>query len=336
MLLLADDDEGFLLRQTRRVIDAAQAVASVLTVERGRVMRNTEGENIEHFGYVDGRSQPLFFTHDIEAEQRRGGVQRWDPSAPLSLVLIADPYAAPRQDCFGSYLVFRKLEQNVRGFREREEHLARRLGLQGSAMERAGALIIGRFKDGTPVTSSAVDAMNPRVLNNFNYAEDADGTRCPFSAHIRKMNPRGDGARLRKENPATYADASLQDHERGRRIVRRGMPYGVRQIDPRDNPRTEQLPTGDVGLLFMCFQSSLANQFGFLQKLWANAPDFSRENTGIDPLVGQHGDHLCPIPQRWPLKWGKAETTPFAFEGFVSLKGGEFLFAPSIPFLTNL
>jgi deferrochelatase/peroxidase EfeB len=252
------------------------------------------------------------------------------------LVLVADPYAAPRQDCFGSYLVFRKLEQNVRGFREREELLARWLGLKGSAVQRAGALIIGRFRDGTPVTASAAAAASPGVPNNFNYAEDADGTRCPFRAHIRKMNPRGDGARLRTDSRVAYADGSLQDQEWRRRIVRRGIPYGVRQIDPRENPRTEQLPTRDVGLLFLCFQSSLANQFGFLQKLWANAPDFARENTGIDPLVGQHADHLCPIPQRWPLKWGKAAMTPFAVGGFVSMKGGEFLFAPSIPFLTNL
>jgi hypothetical protein len=107
-------------------------------------------------------------------------------------------------------------------------------------------------------------------------------------------------------------------------------------MEPKDNSRTEHLPTGGVGLLFMCFQSSLANQFGLLQKLWANAPDFVRDNTGIDPLVGQYGRDPCPIPQRWPLKWGKAEMTPFAFEGFVSMKGGEFMFAPSIPFLTSL
>jgi deferrochelatase/peroxidase EfeB len=105
-----------------------------------------------------------------------------------------DPYAASQQDCFGSYLVFRKLEQNVRGFKHREEQLARWLGLKGSAVQKAGALIMGRFTDGTPLTSSAVNGMNEGVPNNFNYAEDTDGTRCPFSAHIRKVNPRGDSA----------------------------------------------------------------------------------------------------------------------------------------------
>jgi hypothetical protein len=86
----------------------------------------------------------------------------------------------------------------------------------------------------------------------------------------------------------------------------------------------------------MCFQSSLANQFGFLQKMWANSPDFVSKNTGIDPVAGQHGGHPCPVEQRWPLKWGKPEMTPFDVRGFVTMKGGEFLFAPSLQFLKSL
>jgi len=170
--IFSDDDEDFLLRQARRLIDAVEAVATVLTVERGWVMRNNRGERIEHFGYVDVRSQPLFLEHDFESERREGSVQRWDPSALVDLILIVDPYAASQEDCFGSYLVFRQLEQNVRRFKERKEQLARWLGLKGSAMQRAGALIMGRFRDGTPLTSSAVDGMNEGVLNNFNYTED--------------------------------------------------------------------------------------------------------------------------------------------------------------------
>jgi Dyp-type peroxidase family len=336
MILLADNDEAFLLRQARRLIDAAQVVATVLTVERGRVMRNHRAESIEHFGYVDGRSQPLFFQTDLEAEAKAGGIHRWDPSAPLDLVLVADPYADPHADCFGSYLVFRKLEQNVRGFKEREEQLARRLGLNGSAAQRAGALIMGRFRDGTPLTSSAFDGLSEGVPNNFTYADDVNGTRCPFSAHIRKVNPRGDMARVHGGPATSDRYPPLQDPETGRRIVRRGISYGARQVEPKDNPRTEQMPTRDVGLLFMCFQSSLANQFGFLQKMWANSPDFVSDNTGIDPVAGQHGKHPCPLEQRWPLKWGKPEMTTFDVRGFVTMKGGEFLFAPSLQFLKSL
>ena len=249
---------------------------------------------------------------------------------------MVDPYATPQADCFGSYLVFRKLEQNVRGFYEREEQLARWLGLKGSAMHKAGALIMGRFRDGTPLTSSTVDGMNEGVPNNFNYADDTDGTKCPFSAHIRKVNPRGDSARVQGEPSTSNWNPLLQDQERRRRIVRRGIPYGVRKVEPKSDPRREQMPTRDVGLLFMCFQGSLANQFGFLQKMWANSPDFVSKNTGIDPVAGQHGQHPCPAPQQWPVKWGKPEMAPFDFRGFVTMKGGEFLFAPSLQFLKRL
>jgi len=336
LILLADNDEAFLLRQARQLIDAAQTVATVLTVERGRVLRNKRAESIEHFGYVDGRSQPLFFQTDLESEEKAGGIHKWDPSAPLDLVLVADPYAEPHEDCFGSYLVFRKLEQNVRGFKEREEQLAHRLGLKGSAMQRAGALIMGRFRDGTPLTSSAFGGMSEGVPNNFTYADDANGTKCPFSAHIRKVNPRGDVARLHGVPATSDRYPPLHDLEMRRRIVRRGISYGERQVEPKDNPRAEQMPTRDVGLLFMCFQSSLANQFGFLQKMWANSPDFVSKHTGIDPVAGQHGGHPCSIVQRWPLEWGKPEMTPFDMRGFVTMKGGELLFAPSLQFLRSL
>jgi hypothetical protein len=107
-------------------------------------------------------------------------------------------------------------------------------------------------------------------------------------------------------------------------------------VEPKHNPRQEQMPTRDIGLLFMCFQSSLANQFGFLQKMWANSPDFVSKNTGIDPVAGQHGQHPCPVQQQWPVKWEKPEMAPLDFRGFVTMKGGEFLFAPSIHFLKSL
>jgi len=59
--------------------------------------------------------------------------------------------------------VFRKLEQNVWGFKKREEELAHDLGLKEEEEERAGALIVGRFEDGTPVTLSATEETEEMV-----------------------------------------------------------------------------------------------------------------------------------------------------------------------------
>jgi Dyp-type peroxidase family len=301
-------------------------VAEVLAVEHGCVLRNEADESIEHFGYVDGRSQPLFLQSDIESELKSLGIDlqkyieaklkkvdllKWDPAAPLGLVLVPDRIVGNAEDCFGSYLVFRKLEQNVRGFKEEEEKLAKALDLTGQQKERAGALVVGRFEDGTPVTLQAEEKKAKPVPNDFNYGDDRDASQCPFHAHIRKVNPRGGTGNI--------------EEERMHRIARRGITYGQRQ------PTLEDRPEEGVGLLFMCFQSSLANQFGLLQKIYANSPAFPGADTGLDPVIGQ-GETIIPLlAQNWPRQWGKADVKCFPFGGFVTLKGGEFFFAPSIP-----
>lgn len=324
MLLLADDEQALVLREARQLVHEVRRIAHVCTIEYGNALRNEQQEHIEHFGYVDGRSQPLFLEDDILREQTTGdGITKWNPSAGPRLVLVRDPQGGAT-DC-GSYLVFRKLEQNVRGFKARERELAAALGLTGEDAERAGALVVGRFEDGTPVVLQHTDGMHHPVPNNFTYADDPDGRKCPWQAHIRKMNPRGD-------IPGT-SDAEEAQH----RIARRGIPYGQRlPISVDADP--EALPTAGVGLLFMCYQRDIAAQFEFLQARWADDPDFIRHGTGIDPVIGQSQDGGEPPTQHWPTAWGAPRSThqPFRFHGFVQLRGGEYFFAPSIRVLKTL
>ena len=150
-----------------------------------------KGQHIEHFGYVDGRSIPAFLREDIDKETSR---DHWDPSAPLSLVLTPDPMA-DEEDSFGSCFVFRKLEQNVSGFSAGVQALAATLGI---APELAGAYVVGRFKDGTPVTRRATPGLED--INDFDYqATDRQANRCPFHAHIRKADPRGEARSSRRK-----------------------------------------------------------------------------------------------------------------------------------------
>jgi hypothetical protein len=195
-----------------------------------------------------------------------------------------------------------------------ENALATALGLTGQDAKRAGALVVGRFEDGTPVVLQPAAG---RPTNGFDYVGDPEGEKCPFQAHIRKMNPRQAGAP---------------------RIVRRGMPYGQRWKEPGDNPTLEELPQKDVGLLFMCYQNNIEKQFEALQYFWANDPRQPLgQAPGIDPLIGQ-ASALGPGQHRWPAQWNEPHAThkPFHFKGFVSLKGGEYLFAPSIYFLQHI
>ena len=96
------------------------------------------------------------------------------------------------------------------------------------------------------------------------------------------------------------------------------------------------------GLLFLCFQANIEKQFEFIQRTWVDNPNFPdnvfnlpfKDDTGDDPLIGQDLNEK----QRWPEKWGNsgAGREKFNFEAAVTLKGGEYFFAPSKPFLAGL
>ena len=65
VVMLADDDEHCLLREAYQWLGEVKAYATICAVERGRVMRNAHGDVIEHFGYADSGSQPLFFQKEV-------------------------------------------------------------------------------------------------------------------------------------------------------------------------------------------------------------------------------------------------------------------------------
>jgi len=327
VVLIADDLQARVDDMRGQIETALRGAGKVAAREDGQVMRNKHGDGIEHFGYVDGRSQPLMLKEDIE-EEKKVGIDQWDPTFGIGTALVPDP-GKNAQGGFGSYLVFRKLEQDVRGFKANEKKLANALGLTGASEELAGALVIGRFEDGTPVALQSTDGLHP-VPNNFGFAADPDGAKCPFAGHIRKANPRGDTTR-RLQVPLS--------EERSHLIPRRGIPYGTRATHPSDpilDEHPELYPRNGVGLLFMAYNADLARQFEFVQGSWANNPQFvDTQGTGIDPVIG-NGVNPRGL-QKWPRTWGQPGVTAgFDFSGFVSMKGGEYFFAPCLAFLRNL
>lgn len=288
--------------------------------EDGDALFNNDKNGIEHFGYVDGRSQPLALLEDLNNEaNNNGGISNWNPAIFLSQLLVRCP-GGRLAVSHGSYFVFRKLDQNVKAFKARE--LA--LGTKQGTDERAGASIVGRFENGTPVTLSdeeitPIPSGAVGVPNNFNFLADSAGLKCPFAGHIRKSNPRSD-------------TSDSKDHLMGRR----GIPYGLRLHDDPNDADIDNKPTGNLGLLFMAYQSSLENQFEFTQRFWVNNPDFKIGQTGIDPIIGQPAS---PSGQKWPLTYGATlsdGSDADDFSGFVTMRGGEYFFAPSISYLKSL
>ena len=74
--------------------------------------------------------------------------------------------------------------------------------------------------------------------------------RCPFAAHIRKTNPRGD-IDLKELTP--------------KRIIRSGIAYGP-EVSGKEALNEETDDANDRGLLFVSYQSNLGNGFTFIQQ----------------------------------------------------------------------
>jgi Dyp-type peroxidase family len=342
MILLADDDVAALESRARDVAAAISSFAIVQAVETGQTVHRKfnlpGGEKelgVEHFGFVDGRSQPLLLQEEVDGEAKAGD-KTWQAAAPAKLVLVKDELAG-NDHSYGSFLVFRKLEQNVRGFRRAMKDLGSAVGV---SPELAGAMAVGRFEDGTPIAMSGKSGIGP--VNDFDFAGDANGLKCPFQSHVRKTNPRGEAV-----GPKAPLDKTVED-EKLRRIARRGIPYGGDLTV--DKPEGE-LPEGGVGLLFFCYQADILEQFEFIQRVWANNPFFlepaksGKKNqhydvTGLDPLIGQKhptSPGAAQPARNWPSAWGQpTKKCPVDFAGFVSMKGGEYFFSPSLTFLRSL
>lgn len=330
---------------TGKIVSISAHSLTFTARQRGKAILNSRDEGLEHFGYVDGRSQPLFLQEDLETERGNAGTTMWDPAFSPQRLVIPDPGAPLDKHAFGSYFIFRKLEEDVRGFKRREQEIATALHFTGEDRERAGALAIGRFEDGTPVTLSpdAIEPAHGRVPNDFNYDEDKTAGKCPFHAHIRKVNPRGSSIAGATDRDAIMARRGITYEDVPRTIHPDALPTpeDLADFDIRVGPF---LPADKVGLLFMAYNVSIRGQFERTQKTWSNDPDFpiaapSVPPTGIDPVIGQPGTGPTANPDpSWPQEFtsGASPVTPFGFSGFVKMLGGDYFFAPSLSFLRGL
>ncbi len=335
MILLANKDEAVLANEHMEIAGSLMKsnIGTVLFVEKGNTLpfdhkKPNNKQYVEHFGFRDGISN-----HEFKIDSL-GNLTEGNEG----IVLQEDQFGG-----HGSYLVYRKLEQNVRAFNRQVEDIAKDLGIQKDYVE---AQVIGRFKDGTPLEKSYKGGVKDPEKIGFNYQEDGEGKRCPFHAHIRKVNPRVDSIGKSKLNPAE------------KQMVRRGITYGKREADLSDEPEV------GVGLLFMCYQKSIKNQFEFVQKEWCNNKDFispgaaGEKVTGIDPIIGNKVTGTQT--QLWNTTWldpsnstsrslqqftnyfknlfsrNQKTSNRRSFRDVVTLKGGEYFYAPPISFLKNL
>jgi len=312
------------LGQAREALRGVGAAGAVKIVHEQRAAARGDGR--DHFGFFDGIAQPHVEGSGVAPRPGDGqpdGAGRWRPVRTGELLhgyedeegrLPAAP--APPFDRNGTFVVYRKLAMDVAAFRRFVADAGRRYP---GGPDVLAAKIVGRWPDGTPLVRSPERpdpriAADPRAINDFSYAADGDGLRCPLGAHIRRANPR--------DAPGFFRGRLSRRH----RIVRRGRPYG-----PPLAPGATEDDGVDRGLVFVCFNASIWRQFETIQALWIDDGDPFGLGPDKDFLIGEpHGtDGKMTIHGRPPF-FLKPQPR------FVTMRGGEYLYRPGMGALRRL
>jgi deferrochelatase/peroxidase EfeB len=311
----------------------------------------------DHFGFIDGISQPRPRLPDappkgLERDQVALGEvllgyanDRGDGPPELFGTLDAEDRmpefntswrnderkAALRFQACGSYLVVRKIGTNVTAFDAwLDQHKAAVAAAAGcsedEARARLKAAVMGRNDDGSPLVPTA--SADP---NDFDYRDDAAGVRCPHAAHMRRANPR-------RIDPDLTAPAVVRrEFDRPTpRLLRRGMLFG----EPGAASR---------GLMFMAYVTSISEQYEVIQR-WLNGgnpTDIASANndplTGVRPREGEGTfrfitearapdgttrEIVLALPLPRPVELGQTGSEP-GRHPFTPLYWGLYLFSPA-------
>lgn len=330
MLILYADGQSRLAELTAE-LEQAWTAAGLREVRR---LRTSGLGGREHFGFVDGISQPAIEGYhpapsDLHLvkpgefllgylNEYGGYTERPKLAAsrdPLGLLPLDVEGSALRDlGRNGTYLVMRQLRQDVPAFRTSLDTLARREdgSIDAELRARLAAQMVGRWPSGASlVDAPARDEPSRSRSNEFRYHDaDPEGLKCPIGAHVRRANPRDALA------PQPGSERSLAVNHR-HRLIRRGRSYGT------------TLPEGatdaeERGLFFVAVNANLTRQFEFVQHSWLLDPRFGGLNRQADPIVGAAADNEFEAPGD-PVR---AHCT--GLPRFVTVAGGAYFFMPGI------
>jgi Dyp-type peroxidase family len=324
----------------------------------------------EHFGYADGISNPYFKGAGTDSSNVIGGgkstgqdarsMAGWEPLETGEFLLGHKDEAfeypiAPTPNLLGdngTYLVYRKLHQNVASF---DAYLDGQSAKFPDGKEALAAKFAGRWRNGAPVTTFTTEqqanefaahwtaaklaigqartqhereaakrrfsALNIEFVG-FDYTNDLEGAGCPVSAHTRRAHPR---SALEFGTKGAFSTPSALSNRR--RILRRGLPYGDSQTERKDD--------GEHGIIFMALCASIRRQFEFVQQQWINYGNDFRLGNDKDPLLGNQEVDADGNPDgRMVIESDpKSPAPPFLcakLPRFVETRGGDYFFVPSL------
>ncbi len=360
VLIVASDDRGDMLAEVERLEESLRDFRREDGTRApcgAHVVFKEEGTNLppplsghEHFGFLDGVSQPGVRgrisddPHDVltlrqnprDRDQGKPGQDLLWPGEFVFGYAGQDPNkevgeagdvmeAGPEWARDGSFLVFRRLRQDVFGFHKFMKGVAAHFKVMdtkfSSGSRMIGSSLVGRWPSGAPVERVPDDdnrklANDDCANNHFEFqdavetiagsdqesdfdcrddqfpapVEDQEGDRLPFTGHIRKAYPRDDTSDNPTEDLA--ADPSCRraraDLKESSTQTHRILRRGI-PFGPV-SPSTPEAPFDDGvsrGLHFLAYQTSIEEQFEFISKCWVNNKDF-KEPFGHSPLAGGH------------------------------------------------
>ncbi|WP_298337071.1 hypothetical protein [uncultured Erythrobacter sp.] len=310
---------------------------------------------LEHFGFVDGISDPVFegqflpaneeerkvgngkFTGELKTQEEVENPDNWAPLATGEFLLgypdeakEMPPAALPNLfSTNGTFMAYRKLEENVESFHEYIDNtvpeFAKVYGIadQDEARATLFAKFSGRWQDGVPL------ALAPTYADwiTFNEQHQDDVTRRPLLSRFIYGDDK-DGAacpassHTRRVHPRDMlgpGDASGTILVNRRRILRRGLPYDATKDSKRER-----------GIVMLICCSSLERQFEFVQQQWINYGMDSNAGNDTCPMLGvRQDDKLKFVIPNDP----EGEGAPYICSNlpqFVETKGGAYFFVPSM------
>lgn len=263
---------------------------------------SAKGQAFGPFGFRDGISNPRDLEEHIRFAFGTSDITELEARKQLGTYLAMQKIIC-RVGKF--HILSRKLRDTINGATNKK-----------ITTPQAKALLVGRHKNGAPLDrffKAPKRPMKMEELTDFDYQNGHEGqlhgsnSRCPFHAHIRRVNPRENGAQIKP-------------------IIRRGITYH------------ERSPRGwwQQSLLFISMQSSLEQDLVPMYKCM-----FAKKPQDALTYSARHNGLITKNPKlSYHLKYGDPNGGTVEFDHIggqiTSFVTGAFYYMPDRNFLQQL